>query len=191
MSSYPKHYYTLEEYAALEGVGHARYEYWAGDIVCMSGGSEAHGRISGNVHAELHAQLKKRSCTAFNGEIPIKTPTLPPYRYPDTSVACGTPGFEKILGIDVLTNPVLVVEVLSPHTEAADRGEKFEAYKTLESMQEYVLVAQTAPLLTHYVKQENGIWKRFDTADLTATLKLEAIGCTLTLEDIYAGVEFK
>lgn len=191
MSSYPKHYYTLEEYAALEGVGNARYEYWDGDIVCMSGGSEAHARISGNIYAELHAQLKKRSCTPFNSEIPIKTPTLPPYRYPDTSVVCGKPLFEKILGIDALTNPVLVVEVLSPHTESVDRKEKFEAYKAVETVREYMLVAQNAPLITHYIRQENGEWMRFDTADLTATLTLETIGCTLAVSDVYAGIEFK
>ncbi|MBI4749443.1 MAG: Uma2 family endonuclease [Acidobacteria bacterium] len=191
MSSHPKHFYTLEEYFALERVGNSRYEYWDGDIVCMSGGSEAYGRITGNVHAELHAQLKKSACTPFNTEIPIKTPLLPPYRYPDASVACGTPNFEKIFGIDVLTNPVLVVEVLSPYTEAVDRKEKFEAYKAIETVREYLLIAQNAPLITHYVKQENHEWKRFDTADLTATLTLKAIGGTLAVSDVYAGVEFK
>lgn len=191
MSSYPKHYYTLEEYAALERVGEARYEYWDGEIVCMSGGSEAHARISGNVYGEFYTQLKKRSCTPFNSEIPIKTPALPPYRYPDTSVACGKPLFEKILGIDVLTNPVLIIEVLSLHTEAVDRKEKFEAYKAIETVREYLLIAQNAPLITHYVKQENGDWKRFDTADLTATLTLKAIDCKLVVSDVYAGIEFK
>ena len=191
MSSFPKHFYTIEEYAAVERVGVARYEYWDGDIVCMSGGSQVHGRITGNVYAELHAPLKKRACTPFNTEIPIKTPMLPPYRYPDASVACGNPVFEKFLGIDLLTNPVLVVEVLSPHTEAVDRKEKFEAYKAIETVREYLLIAQNAPLITHYVKQENNEWKRFDTADLTATLTLNAIDCTLAVSDVYAGVEFQ
>lgn len=191
MSSYPKHYYTLEEYAALERVGDARYEYWDGDIVCMSGGSAAHNLISSNVHGELFAQLKGRSCRALTAETPIKTPSLPPYRYPDASVVCGTPIFEKIFGIDVLVNPVLVVEVLSPHTEQADRGAKFDAYKAIETVKEYLLVAQDAPHITHYVKQENGEWKRFDTADLTATLILNAIDGALAVSDVYAGIEFK
>ncbi|MBI4749544.1 MAG: Uma2 family endonuclease [Acidobacteria bacterium] len=74
----PKHFYTLNEYFALERVGDARYEYYTGEIFCMSGGSEQHGRIAGNIFAELHSQLKKRQCEAFSAEIPIKTPILPP-----------------------------------------------------------------------------------------------------------------
>src|SRR5436853_3201110 len=91
-----RHYFSLEEYFALEHVGDARYEYWDGDIVCMSGGSKQHERIAGNVFAELHSQLKGRSCEAFTCDMPIKTPSLPPYRYPDASVACGKAEFEKM-----------------------------------------------------------------------------------------------
>ncbi|MBX7221375.1 MAG: Uma2 family endonuclease [Blastocatellia bacterium] len=191
MSIQRKHFHTLAEYFALEKVGDARYEYWNGEIVCMNGGSEAHGRISGNVFGSLYSQLKGRSCTAFTSEIPIKTPKLPPYRYPDASVACGKAVFEKMEGIGVLTNPVLIVEILSEHTEKADRGVKFEAYKTLESFREYMLVAQNEPHLTHFIKQENGEWKRFDTADLNGTLKLETIDCSLALADVYEDVTFE
>lgn len=189
--SLPKHFYTLNEYFALECVGDARYEYYAGEIFCMSGGSEQHGRIAGNIFAELHSQLKKRRCEAFSAEIPIKTPTLPPYRYPDASVACDEAQFEKIQGIGVLTNPVLIVEVLSPQTEVFDRKEKFEAYKALESVCEYLLVAQNAPHITRFVRQETGEWKRFDVGSLEAVLTLEAIDCQLVLSDVYANVVFE
>jgi len=189
MSANPKHYYTLEEYFALEKVGHARYEYWDGDIVCMSGGSKEHARIGGNIFSELHQQLKGRNCEAFNSEIPINTPNFPPYRYPDVSVACEE-NFEKILGIDTLTNPVVVFEVLSASTESADRGRKLQAYRAIETLQEYLLVSQTQPQITHYVKQDNGEWFSYDIADLTAAISLNSIGCSLLLGDIYAGIQF-
>ncbi len=189
MSANPKHYYTLEEYFALEKVGHARYEYWDGDIVCMDGGTETHGRIGDNICFRLRLQLMERTCEAFSSAVPIRTPTLPPYRYPDVSVACGSV-FEKILDTDALINPVVVFEVLSPSTQAADRGRKLQAYRAIDTLQEYVLVSQTQPQITHYVKQDNGEWVSYDVAGLTATISLNSIDCSLLLSDIYAGITF-
>jgi len=190
MSANPKHYYTLEEYFALEKVGHARYEYWDGDIVCMSGGSPEHGQIAGNIHGELHGQLKGGRCKSLTSDIAINTPTFPPYRYPDASVVCGEPVFTRISGIGTLSNPVVVFEVLSASTESADRGRKLQAYRAIETLQEYVLVSQTQPQITHYVKQDNGEWQSFDIADLTAIISLNSIDCSLLLSDIYAGIRF-
>jgi Uma2 family endonuclease len=182
-------YYTLEEYFALEGAGHARYEYWNGEMVCMSGGTEQHIRISGNVYYSLRKQLGAVPCEAFNSELPIKTPALPPYRYVDASVVCGKPALEKIEGFDVLTNPTLIVEVLSPTTESRDRKEKRAAHQSLSSLMEYLLVAQDVPHITHYLRQE-GSWARSDYGDLKATVLLPSIDCVLALSDAYQGVEF-
>src|SRR6266496_3756227 len=124
MSADPRHYFTLDEYFALEHTGDARYEYWDGEIVCMSGGSEQHVRIGGNVYFNLRQQLIGRDCEAFTSDLAIKTSVLPPYRYPDVSVTCDKAEFEKIEGISVLTNPHLIVEVLSTKTERRDRNEK-------------------------------------------------------------------
>jgi Uma2 family endonuclease len=190
MSSHPKRFYTLEEYSALEMSGAARYEYWNGDIVCMSGGSKEHGFIAGNVYFALRSQLRGRPCNAVNSEIPIKTPTLPPYRYPDASVVCGPPTFEKILGVDALTNPTVIVEVLSPHTEQADRGAKFDAYKALETVREYLLIDQDAPHVTHYVRRDDGSWRRTDIGGQFARVTFESFEATLTFDDIYEGIVF-
>lgn len=186
----PRHYYTLEEYFALERAGRARYEYWDGEIICMSGGSEAHVRIGGNVYFTLRQQLTGKPCEAFTGDLAIKTPTLPPYRYPDVSVACGKAVFEKIEGIDVLTNPSLIVEVLSPGTARRDRKEKRVAYQALHSLMEYLLIAQDAPHLTHYLRQGD-TWTRTDSSDLNAVISLLGIECVLALSDVYIGVEFE
>jgi len=185
----PRHYYTLAEYFALERTGDARYEYWDGEIVCMSGGSEAHVRISGNVYFALRQQLRARPCEAFTSDLPIKTPLLPPYRYPDTSVACGKAVFEKIEGLAVLTNPTLIVEVLSPATESRDRQDKRAAYQALPTVMEYLLIAQDAPHITHFLRQSE-TWTRTDYGDRTAAVVLPSVECVLTLSDVYSGVEF-
>ncbi len=187
----PRHYYTLDEYFALEHVGHARYEYWDGDIICMSGGSLAHGQISGNVFFRLREKLGGGKCRAFTSELPVKTPTLLPYRYPDVTLVCGNPTVDNMRGIDALTNPVLIVEVLSPTTADRDREEKFTAYQAIATFSEYLLIAQDVPHVTHYLRQADGKWTREDVTDLNANLLLESIGCTVALREIYEDVTFK
>ena len=186
----PWPYYTLEEYFALEGAGHTRYEYWDGEIVCMSGGTEQHGVVGGNVYFTLRQQLGQQDCRAFTNEHPIKTPSLPPYRYPDASVACGKAIFERIESVDALVNPTLIVEVLSPSTEPRDRGPKRAAYQALPSLMEYLLLAQKAPHATHFLREAEA-WTRSDYGGIDATIALPSIGCVLALSEVYSGVEFE
>lgn len=185
----PRRPYTLDEYFALERVSDARYEYWTGEIVCMSGGTRQHATIASNIHLALGQQVKGGNCRAFTGVLPIRTPTLPPYRYPDATVACGKLIFEKVDRIDTLTNPTLIVEVLSPTTEGVDRHEKREAYQALDSLQEYLLVSQDMPHVTHYVRQA-AVWARFDYSGRATAITLTSIQGMLSLNDIYDGVDF-
>ncbi|MFL6335181.1 MAG: Uma2 family endonuclease [Pyrinomonadaceae bacterium] len=185
-----RHYYSLEEYFALERTSDARFEYWDGELVCMSGGSRTHYRISANIHFALARDLRGGRCQAFTGDAPIWTPTLPPYRYPDASVACGELEYRNKNGLDALVNPVLVVEVLSPSTAARDEGPKFVAYQAVPALREYLLVSQEEPHVTHYTRLEGGSWKRRDVTDLDASLELESVGCALKLRDIYDGLTF-
>lgn len=187
----PRPYYSLDEYFALEHAGDARYEYWDGDIVCMSGGSRAHGRISVNAVVQLSQKLKGGPCEVFSADSPVKTPTALPYRYPDVSVGCGDLRFENIRGVDALTNPVLIVEVLSPSSEDRDREEKFTAYQAISTFAEYLLVAQDAPHVTHYTRQADGKWIREDMTDLSSSLTLVSVSCALSLDEIYEDVKFK
>lgn len=186
----PQHLYTLDEYFALESTGDARYEYWNGEVVCMSGGSEAHSQICGNVFFRLRLQIGGAKCRVFTSDMPVKTPTLLPYRYPDVSVACANLTFENTRGIDVLTNPVLIVEVLSPSSTGRDHEDKFAAYRAIDGFSEYVLVAQHAPRVTHFARQPNGQWVPSYLTELTATMNLGSIGCTLSLSEIYEDVSF-
>ena len=185
----PRRHYTLEEYFALEKLGEARYEYWDGDIVCMSGGLKGHAYTTENVFFHLRSLLAKGGCRAFSSETPIKTPSLPPYRYPDVAVTCGKPIYEKLQGIDALTNPTLVVEVLSRSSEMKDRNSKKEAYQVLPSLQQYLLISQTEPHLTLFTRLGN-TWQRQDFSDLQSNISLVSINCELALKDIYENVEF-
>src|SRR5947208_3583271 len=129
MTANPRRFYTLEEYLELERNSEERYEYWDGQVFCMSGGSRKHFFITDNLFILLSNQLDGRACQAMSSAVPVRTLPVPPYKYPDGSVVCGEPEFETIDGIDVVVNPTLIIEELSPTTERIDRGPKFTLYK--------------------------------------------------------------
>lgn len=125
MSTERRRRYSLEEYLALERESEVRHEFWNGEIFAMSGGTLGHDHIMGNVFDSLRMSLRAKDCRVFTNNMQIKVPAAPPYRYADGSVVCGKVEVERFNGNDLLLNPVLIVEVLSPTTEAFDRGDKF------------------------------------------------------------------
>ncbi len=190
MSSQPKHLYSLEEYFALELESEEKYEYFNGEVFCMSGVSPNYAQIESNLNLALRLALRERNCRVFPANLRIKVPAAPPYRYPDLTVLCETPVYEEIGGIETLINPALIIEVLSPSTEAFDRGDKFTYYKSVPSFGEYLLVAQHRPHVTHYVKQTGGKWEYEEANDTAADLYLPSVDCTLALDEVYRDVEF-
>ncbi|MFL6212084.1 MAG: Uma2 family endonuclease [Pyrinomonadaceae bacterium] len=190
MSIQPRHRYTLEEYFALELSADEKYEYFDGEIFAMSGGSPAHEEIIGNIYAALKSRTREKGCRIFLSGLRLKVPSQSPYRYPDLTALCHTPRYEQIGGLDALTNPALIVEVLSPTTEAYDRGDKFTHYKSIESFAEYLLIAQHRPHATHYVKGADGAWSYEEINDLDESLRLATLDCQLALRDVYEGIEF-
>ena len=190
MSTQPKHRYSLDEYLALERESEVKYEYWDGEVFAMSGGTLLHDQIMGNTDDLLRTELRGRDCRVHTNNMQIKVPAAPPYRYADGSVVCGKVEVERFNGADLLLNPILIVEVLSPSTEAYDRGDKFTYYKSIPSFREYLLIAQHRPHVTHYVKSETGKWDYEETNDLGSSIYLLTIDCTLALSDIYRNVEF-
>lgn len=191
MSTEVKRRYSLEEYLELERDSEVRYEFWNGEIYAMSGGTLSHDQIMGNLFDSLRTNLRSTDCRVFTNNMQIKVPAAPPYRYADGSVVCGKVEVERFNGNDLLLNPSLIVEVLSPTTEAFDRGDKFTYYKSIPSLREYLLIAQHRPHVTYYVKQTTGKWDYEETNDLTANFHLPTVDCTLALSDVYAGVEFR
>jgi len=189
MSAEPRRKYTLQEYFDLEISSDARYEYWNGDIFSLSGVSDSHARIEVNLTAFLSTRLEERSCLVFPANMRLHVPTLPPYRHADLSIVCSQPIFQEIGGVDVLTNPALVIEVLSESTEAYDRGDKFTHYKSIDSLRESLLIARHRPHITQYVKQGDNSWSYRDVNDLSASLMLPSMECVLSLTDVYQDVQ--
>ncbi len=190
MSAQPKTGYTLEEYLELERTAEERYEFWEGEVYAMSGGTKEHDCITGNMFLALSSLLRNKKCRPFTGNLQIKVPAALPYRYADGSVACDKIEYERFSGVDLLLNPVLLWEVLSPSTEAFNRGDKFTWYKSIASFREYLLIAQHRPHITHFVKQGAEVWSYEEINGLEASIHLPTIECTLTLAEIYQDVEF-
>jgi len=189
MSSLPVSVMTPEEYLAFERASPTKHEYFAGEVFAMSGASRAHNLIAGNVFAGLHGQLRGHPCEAYMGDMRVQVSETGLYTYPDVVVVCGEPQFEDA-EVDTLLNPLLIVEVLSASTEAYDRGDKFEQYRLLPSLREYVLVSQDRPRVERFTRQEGETWLLQATAGLQATVTLSAIDCELPLSEIYERVVF-
>lgn len=179
-----------QEYLAFERASEIKHEYFAGELFAMSGASEAHNLISGNVVTNLNIQLRNRQCLVYPSDMRVRVSATGLYTYPDISVACGKPQFADDQ-FDTLLNPALLVEVLSPSTERYDRGRKFQDYRLLPSLQEYLLIAQDAPRIEHYLRQPDESWRLTDTQGLESSLVLPTLGCTLALAEIYLKVTFE
>lgn len=191
MSAQPKYKYSLEEYLEMDRQSEARLEYWDGEIFDMSGVQEEHGEIEVNLAVSLGSRLKQRGCRIFLANMRLKVPSFPPYRYGDTSALCGQAMFEKIGGVDTLTNPALIIEVLSESTEGYDRGKKFSHYKSIPSFSEYLLIAQDRAHVTHYVKQDELTWNQREYNNLNDEVQLVSVTCEISLRELYENVTFK
>jgi Uma2 family endonuclease len=187
MSTQARQHLTPWEYLARERQAEAKSEYFNGEVFAMSGASRKHNLICVNIAASLHQQLQQRPCEVYVGDMRVKVNQIGLYTYPDVVVACGAPQFEDA-ELDTLLNPIVIIEVLSASTEDYDRGRKFEHYRTLPSLQEYVLVAQDSPHLTHYVRQADDTWVLSDIVLEKATLMLPSIQCHLLMRDVYAKI---
>jgi len=179
-------HYTAEEYLTLERSASCKSEFHDGQIFAMTGASRVHNLVSGNIYRELSLQLKKRPCEAYINDMRVKAVEANSYHYPDIIVACGTPQFEDSQ-VDTLLNPTLLIEVLSPSTEAYDRGGKFAHYRKIPTLREYLLVTQDQPTIERYVRQGD-VWILTDATGLEASVPLESIECVLSLRDVYDKV---
>ena len=182
-------YFTPEEYIALERKAHFKSEYFNGHIIAMSGASQQHNLITGDIFYGLYPQLIGHDCDIFTSDMRVRPSLGDAYFYPDVVVVCGEPEFEDDT-FDTLLNPIVIVEVLSPSTEAYDRGEKFARYKHLASLQEYVLVSQDKVSVEHH-RRHGTQWVLSHYRGLAEVLPLPSIGCELPLHDIYARVIVK
>jgi Uma2 family endonuclease len=185
-----KKYYTPEEYLALEKASLYKSEYYRGEIFAMAGASFTHNVIVANLVASLHSQLKGTTCRPLASDQRVRVCKSDLYTYPDVTVLCGDPLFDK-LDDHAIINPRVIIEVLSETTEKYDRGTKLNFYRELESLAEYILVSQNAPHFEQYVRQANNSWLLTFSEGLNASLLIESIQCRLLLAEIYDGVTFE
>ncbi len=173
---------TPDEYLALERVAEHKSEYVDGIVVAMSGASLAHNVIVANLIMSLGPRLRARGCQIFPSDLKVRSGSR--FYYPDVSAICGEPAFLDGEA-DVVLNPSLIVEVLSPTTKSYDKGAKFLTYQRIESLQEYLLVHQDQALVEQYIRQSEGAWL-YRPAERAA--EVQVLGCPLSLVEIYAGV---
>jgi Uma2 family endonuclease len=179
---------TPEEYLALERKATIKSEYLDGKMYAMSGASREHNLVCGNVFGELRNQLKGSACEVYTNDMRVKVISAVLYIYPDVLVVCDEPRFEDD-SFDTLLNPTALFEILSPSTEAYDRGAKFGYYRQLDFMQEYTLVSQDCRRVEHYLRQGDQ-WILTEFSNPEDVVRLTSINCELSLREIYARVEF-
>ncbi len=183
--------YTLEEYAELEKNSEEKLEFYDGDVWSMAGASPKHEIIVVNLSAELRNNLRGRGCRIYGSNLKVKVPIYPPYRYPDVTALCGQPIYENFYGLEVLVNPSLIVEILSPSTENFDLTDKFTYYKSIETFTEYLLISQDRPHVVLYTKQDEQVWLHREYNDLSAAVYLSSLDCEISLAEIYLDIEFE
>lgn len=187
MALQPTRFITPEAYLARERQADQKSEYWHGVMTATVGTSRAHNLIVWNVLASLHVQMRGRTCEAYGPDMRLKVSTTGLYTYPDITALCGDVELEDAQQ-DILLNPSLIVEVLSPSTEAYDRGAKFAHYRALTSLREYVLIAQNIPRVELYERQPDDRWLLTAADGLEAAVVLPSIDCVLKLAEVYERV---
>ncbi len=188
MSAEARALLTHEEYFALELATGERHEYIAGRVYAMAGGSTTHGLISINTSTSLNMQLRAKPCFVYSSDVRVAIRQLDVYTYPDISVVCGEPQLDEKGG--GVTNPIALVEILSPATARYDREGKFLRYQRLSSLQDYVLIAPDRPFLQRFSRDERGLWFWEAIEGLGSSLLLPSIDCQLPLAEVYAKVSF-
>lgn len=187
--------FTSEEYLVFERDSFEKNEWIDGLIYAMAGESPEHSLIITNITASLVVQLKGNPCAVFSpnmkvySRLPNDSSSKGLFSYPDVLVVCGKPQFRDTHK-DVVINPTVVVEVLSPSTQLYDRNEKFVRYRQNNSLVTYMLVAQTTPHIEIYERKENGHWDYFSETDPAATISIPSIDCRLHIADVYDRIEF-
>jgi Uma2 family endonuclease len=184
-----KVYVPETDYLQAERQEPTKREYLAGEVRALAGASEPHNIIVFNLGGILYHSLRGKSCRGYVVDMRVKVPELPAYLYPDVVIVCGQPQFEDEQK-DNLLNPTVVIEVLSPSTEAFDRGEKFATYQRIPTLREYLLVAQDRTYVEHFIRQPNGQWscRVYDQPEQSVALLGGTV--SLPLQGIYEGISF-
>lgn len=180
---------TPQKYLEIERQAETKSEYLAGDIFAMSGATRRHNLIVRNLTRRLDPRYDGKSCEVYASDMRVEVGPTRMYTYPDLVVVCGEPRFKDAVE-DTLLNPTIIVEVLSKSTASYDRGEKFEHYRRLDSLTDYLLIAQDRASIEHRVRQADDTWRLIHYYGLDSIVPLPAIGCELRLSEVYEMIQF-
>ena len=191
MNAEPILKYTAEEYLELEETSLEKNEFYKGEIFAMAGASIEHNQITRNTMSLIDGYLSKNSkCQIFPSDLKIHALTNSLFTYPDLSIVCGK--IETLLNKkNIVTNPTVLIEVLSETTQDYDRGAKFKLYRDIESLKEYILISSLETLVEKYDKQTDGSWVLHEYKSDTDTFKITSIDLLVTVKDLYRNVDFE
>jgi Uma2 family endonuclease len=189
MAAIPKSKMTPQEYLEFERKSAEKHEYFDGEIFLMVGAKRRHNVIVLNFGSEIRQKLKGRSCEGYANDMRVSIPNIGLYTYPDLVVVCGEPNFQDDV-FDTLLNPILIIEVLSETTENYDRGKKFQHYRTIETLHEYVLVSTDEARIEKFEKTGNGFWFLSEAVGIDSEIELTSIEARIQLAEIYDKIDF-
>lgn len=189
MSAIPKTKLTPEEYLEFERKSEIKHEFFNGEIFAMSGAKRNHNKITTNLNGLVWQHLKGKNCENYSNDMRVFVPETGLYTYPDLVVVCGEPQFQDNV-FDTLLNPILLIEVLSDSTEGYDRGKKFQHYRSIETLQEYVLVSQDEARIEKYLKQGDGFWFFTEAVGVDSEIEFASIECKIALAEVYDKIDF-
>lgn len=181
---------TVADYLAYDRDSDLKHEFNGTRIIAMTGASWNRNVICLNIGSSLNSQLVDSPCTATANDMRVHIATESAFRYPDVAVVCGKPLFFDNR-TDTITNPTVMIEVLSPSTALIDPNEKLREYRQLDSLQVYLLVSQSEPRIERFLRQDRQNWLYTDVVDLAATMDIPPIGCVLALADVYRKIVFE
>ena len=189
MATRPANFLTPEEYLELERKAEVKSEYFQGEMFAMAGASRRHGLIVTNLVRELSQRLKAKPCEVYSSDMRLRISQTGLYTYPDVVVACGELQFADNQK-DTLLNPIVIIEVLSDSTRDYDRSEKFQQYRSLSSLREYITIAQDKCHVEQYTRQPENRWLLEETQDQSAVIRLASIDCEIPLAEAYDKVDW-
>jgi Uma2 family endonuclease len=189
MSTLPKRFFTPEEYLEIERKAEYKSEYYNGEMFARAGARQQHNLIVWNLSREFGAQLRNRPCEAYVADMRVRVSSTGLYTYPDLVVVCAEPQFLDE-SRDTLLNPNLIVEVLSPTTEAYDRGLKFDHYRSLATVSQYLMVSSDRVHADLYTRQADGKWVLTAADGIEGAVDLASVECRFSLASLYEKVTF-
>ncbi len=189
MVAMPVPRFTIEQYFAIEATQESRFEYFDGYVIAMAGASEIHNLLTSNVHGNLFGQLRSNPCRVFTNDLRVQVNDKS-YFYPDVVGVCGERKFVTIKGLETLTNPTLIVEVLSNSTSSYDEDGKLPQYTLMPSLMDILIISQKAIDVRHHARQDNRRWLMTPYTSLEDVIFIGSVGASLRLSDIYENVDF-